>query len=891
MKPGGMKMMKKTLALFLCVVMCLALFPAAYAEGEKSVPTAANFDVIVPETTYDGNGHPATVTVKDGVEGMGQVTVKYSTDGGASYSTDAINAGIYQVAIDVLEGENYQAATGITDNAWKFTISKATPTADIFSFTAPKNLTYDGNQKYAKVEFSNSGYLTGLGNVTVKYSADGGDIYDEAAPVNAGTYQVGIAVDSGTNFTGAELITNGGWIFTIVEPTYVAQIGETKYTTLTAAIAAVTESTQTTIKLLADITEGGGYCLGKEVNKYDTTPTLTQNITIDLNGHTITEGNGSVGSIFTIVGQSTLTIDDSSEGKAGRITSSSWRGFDVARGALTLNAGTISCSLAGWYGAGVNVWGTGEFVMNGGTISGCYSPSNGGGVYNAGTFTMNGGTITGNHAESDGGGVYNAKGTQMTVCGTASVLGNSYGSENELDNVWLMAGDTLTVENPAAGMSVGISMQNAGVFTSASADGYIGYFSSDDPAYKVTYTEDKKLQLESARKVTVSTSTNGTVTPDMETAVPGETVTLTVAPDTGYKLKTLKYTDSSDHSITADAQGAYKFAMPAEDVTVSAEFEAITLTGIAVTTAPAKTAYTEGETFDKTGMVVTATYSDGSTKAVIGYTVSPSGALATTDTSVTITYIEGSETKTATQAITVQASPAGEVKVVVQKGGVAAADQTTLLKTATAKMGSAIGTDFYDIYVMRDGAKVTDPNDPVFQKGISFELPMPSGKSTATHSFRLFHLKHDGAVEEITPLTVSSTAIQGTAFSLSPYLLASVPKNVTISASYEGYGRISPNGAVVVPYGGSQTFTFTPASANYYVGRVYVDGQNIGAPASYTFANVTGDHTLRVIFVDRYGNPYTGDDSSFGLWTALALLSLTAAGWAAVELRKKKNEK
>lgn len=79
----------------------------------------------------------------------------------------------------------------------------------------------------------------------------------------------------------------------------------------------------------------------------------------------------------------------------------------------------------------------------------------------------------------------------------------------------------------------------------------------------------------------------------------------------------------------------------------------IKLTEIAVTTAPAKTAYKAGETFDPAGMVVTATYSNGATLDNPAYTVAPSGALAVGTTTVTISYTEGGVTKTATQAITV----------------------------------------------------------------------------------------------------------------------------------------------------------------------------------------------------------------------------------------------
>ncbi len=79
-----------------------------------------------------------------------------------------------------------------------------------------------------------------------------------------------------------------------------------------------------------------------------------------------------------------------------------------------------------------------------------------------------------------------------------------------------------------------------------------------------------------------------------------------------------------------------------------------TLESIAITTPPTKTTYKEGESFDKVGMVVTATYT-GSTGTVTSYTVSPSGALSTDDTEVTITYTENGVTKTTTQGITVRA--------------------------------------------------------------------------------------------------------------------------------------------------------------------------------------------------------------------------------------------
>ena len=84
-----------------------------------------------------------------------------------------------------------------------------------------------------------------------------------------------------------------------------------------------------------------------------------------------------------------------------------------------------------------------------------------------------------------------------------------------------------------------------------------------------------------------------------------------------------------------------------------------TLSSIAVKTAPAKTAYVVGETFDPTGLVLTATYSDATTadiayadhKSEFSFTPALDAALAVSDESVTITYGE----KSVAQTITVSA--------------------------------------------------------------------------------------------------------------------------------------------------------------------------------------------------------------------------------------------
>ncbi len=80
------------------------------------------------------------------------------------------------------------------------------------------------------------------------------------------------------------------------------------------------------------------------------------------------------------------------------------------------------------------------------------------------------------------------------------------------------------------------------------------------------------------------------------------------------------------------------------------------LESIEVTTMPDKVEYTEGENFDATGMVVTATYSDETTRAVTNYTISGGDSLAVGTTEVTISYTEGDITVETTVGITVTES-------------------------------------------------------------------------------------------------------------------------------------------------------------------------------------------------------------------------------------------
>lgn len=72
-------------------------------------------------------------------------------------------------------------------------------------------------------------------------------------------------------------------------------------------------------------------------------------------------------------------------------------------------------------------------------------------------------------------------------------------------------------------------------------------------------------------------------------------------------------------------------------------------------------------------------------------------------------------------------------------------------------------------------------------------------------------------------------------------------KSFIITASAGAGGSIAPGGPVSVTYGGSRTFTITP-SQGFGVATVFVDGNAVGSPISYTFTNVTANHSIEAVF-------------------------------------------
>ena len=165
----------------------------------KFTVTAPATPIAVPtanSVTYDG-------TEKTGVnDGTG-----YTLSG--TYKATDVGATNYTATATLDAG--YKWDDGSTDvKTINWNIGKRTPTATDFTFTAPSDLTYDGNNKTANVTLKSP--LTKSGAITLTYMK-GGSVVTETKDV--GDYTVKIDVAAGDNFDAGSGLNNPAWTFSI----------------------------------------------------------------------------------------------------------------------------------------------------------------------------------------------------------------------------------------------------------------------------------------------------------------------------------------------------------------------------------------------------------------------------------------------------------------------------------------------------------------------------------------------------------------------------------------------------------------------------------------------------------------------------------------------------
>lgn len=292
--------------------------------------------------------------------------------------------------------------------------------------------------------------------------------------------------------------------------------------------------------------------------------------------------------------------------------------FINGNGKVTMESGTIAGNSVRDFGGGIRIEPDGEFTMFGGSITynSAYEDGAGGGIYSDGTCKLNGGTITNNsatygggcattgsctlekttitdnNAATCGGGIYSysyGSTPQLTVSGSTdiSIKGNT-STTNQGNNI---ATDSPIIINTAlANAEMYVTFVNSNVDeTTAGAltSGYINknpgaklddFFHYDGPnTYYMDWndgnTELVVKQVPSGKKaISIPSIPNGKVTADKQIAASGDSVTLTVTPDSGYELEKLTYTYEGN-TTPIDITSTKSFTMPDKAVTISATFK------------------------------------------------------------------------------------------------------------------------------------------------------------------------------------------------------------------------------------------------------------------------------------------------------------------------------
>ena len=242
----------------------------------------------------------------------------------------------------------------------------------------------------------------------------------------------------------------------------------------------------------------------------------------------------------------------------------------------------------------------------------------------------------------------------------------------------------------------------------------------------------------------------------------------------------------------------------------------IKLTGIAITTPPTKTTYTQGETFDPAGMVVTAAYSNGATLKCTGYSYEPDTALADGTTKVTIRYTEGGVTKTAEQAITVIHRL---TKIEITTPPV----KTTYEYGDSFQSAGMVVTATYS-----DGASAAVSN---------YSISPTTFTSVGSQSVTISYTEHGVTKTSTTAVTVNKKTISAV-----PSQSGALTYNGSSqSPTWSGYSatRLTIGGTTSGTNAGSYTATFTP-KANYR----WSDGTTTAKSVSWSIGKASGNLSI-----------------------------------------------
>ncbi len=620
---------RKILASTLSLVMTFSSFYIS-VMADTTTATVGDFSVTGDTTGYSYEDNLLTIS------GGGEYTIAMA-DGVTSTTTDMIKVTSDEDVVVTID--NIDITSEDKSNGSPFEIDSmgdvtVVLSGDNFLTVLETNNTNAGLQK------------TSTDNTLIITSIDGDRHYEGTLTATGGSN--GAAIGSGSSQDCNNVIINGGTI-TAIGGSFAAGIG------CGISLSSACSCSNITINGGIVTATGGSSSAG------------------------IGGGSNAAGSNITINGGIVIATGGSGGAGIGGGNKAAGSNITITAGEVTASSGLIGAGIGGGYkGEGNNITISGGIVTvtsgSGAGIGGGYSGS-------ADSINISNGDILLYRSDdkySYIGEGYNSSDTATNINITGGYFGTGDTTENTVYETAVSAGYVVEDNDDDVYLYQVVEDNNNGSDNpDTEADKKIVSIEVTQQPDKVNYVEGE--EFDPSGMIVVATYDDGTLeeitdysySPDSITDLRGD-VDCDGDIDEADAALVLRYISDIDDETSIDATAAdcnddgdidvldanwilryIEMGYSYEDnynnntrviiVTKDGLYDAVTVSvvekvieSLSIAQQPNKTEYIAGETFDPTGMIITATYNDGTSDVITDYQIEPSGVLTSSDTAVTI---------------------------------------------------------------------------------------------------------------------------------------------------------------------------------------------------------------------------------------------------------------
>ncbi len=355
--------------------------------------------------------------------------------------------------------------------------------------------------------------------------------------------------------------------------------------------------------------------------------------------------------------------------------------------------------------------------------------------------------------------------------------------------------------------------------------------------YKTAYTGSGQVMVDNVKltapggssdtvTLTTTASDGGTVAPAGQTTyVSGQAVDVTFTPDQGYQLASVKV-----NGRTVDVtDGAYTLVMD-QSYAVSAAFEKIP--DVPVVMFQNDFEDVAGDSFPFHGWTVKVQDTSSTWKQYTYYNWKNEGN-DSKHAYISNDWKGAQDEYLISPAVDLSGTRDGVLTFDFAYGEYGIKNKTF---TATVEASTDGGKTWNAIWNFQDSYTGQQASNYIISGSAEVPVPAEYNVDGVQFAFRYVHPNED-TTGQLAIDNVKLMAVED----------GPVAQKYTITATAGEGGSITPAGEVSVKEGASQTFAIA-AQEGYAIADVLVDGQSVGAVDSYTFENVTANHTIAAVF-------------------------------------------